>query len=119
MCSHLPLQESVGSRRGQEYHTASGATLVNQGQRCIKAMTDDGVAVQMTYQVTDVTKPLNSVSKICDQGNSVTFNSVGGVHRELVDRGNDAVFEGKWGVRAERVGAFTKQPTNGSVNSAD
>ena len=32
----------------------------------------------MTYQVTNVTKPLNSVSKICDQENIVVFSKNGG-----------------------------------------
>ena len=61
--------------RGQEYHTANGAKLVNQGQRRIKAVTEEGVAVQRTYQVSDVTKPLNAVSKIFDQENVVFFQT--------------------------------------------
>ena len=69
----LPMQESAGSKSGQEYHTAKGAKLVNHGQRRIKEVTEDGVAVQMAFQVTNVTKPLNSVSKICDQRNIVVY----------------------------------------------
>ena len=47
-----------------------GATLIHQGQRT-KVVTEAGPTVQMTYQVTNVTRPLNSASKICDQGSTV------------------------------------------------
>ena len=37
----------------------------------------------MTYQVAEVTKPLNSVSKMCDAGNVVTFTAHGGTIKNL------------------------------------
>ena len=37
----------------------------------------------MTYQVADVTKPLNSVSKMCDARNVVTFTAEGGTIKNL------------------------------------
>ena len=37
----------------------------------------------MTYQVADVTKPLNSVTKMCDSGNVVTFTAEGGTIKNL------------------------------------
>ena len=79
LCKHLPIEPSLGSVRGQEYVTANGTRLPNQGQRRIQGVTDQGLPVNLTYQVTGVTKPLNSVSRICDQGNIVTFGPDGGV----------------------------------------
>ena len=104
VCHHLPMQESAGSKRGQEYHTANGAKLVNQGQRRIKAVTEEGVDVQMTYQVANVTKPLNSVSKICDQGNIVVFSKNGGC---IVNRTGNSIFSRKRCVHAAHMGTFT------------
>ena len=63
---HSPLTESLGSRAGQEYRTAGGERLRNQGERHIQACTDEWCLVGMTYPVADVTKPLKSVSKMCD-----------------------------------------------------
>ena len=57
--------------------------MKNKGQRCVQAWTDEGSPVVMTYQVAEVTKPLNSVSKICDAGNVVTFTAQGGTIRNL------------------------------------
>ena len=30
------------------------------------------------YQIADVTRPLNSVSRVCDEGNNVLFTQTGG-----------------------------------------
>ena len=59
-CPHIPLTESLGSRAGQEYRTAGGERLRNEGQCHIQAWTDEWCPVGMTCQVADVTKPLNS-----------------------------------------------------------
>ena len=107
VCQHLPLQESAWSKRGQEYHTANGARLVNQGQRRIKAVTEEGVAVQMTYQVTNVTKPLNSVSKICDQGNIVVFSKSGGCIVNTWSGQETPFLSRKRCVHAAHMGSFT------------
>ena len=75
-CPHLPVTESLGSRAGQEHRTAGGERL-NKGQRHIHPWTDEGCPVGMTYQVADVTIQLNSVSKMCDAGDAVTFGVEG------------------------------------------
>ena len=74
-CPHIPLAESPGSPAGQEYRTAGGERLRNKGQRHLQAWTDEGCPVGMTHQVADVTKPLSSVSTMCDAGDVVTFNA--------------------------------------------
>ena len=75
VCRHLPVQELFGRQCEQEYHTASGATLVSQRLRCIKAVAEDGIGVQMTYQVTGVAKPLPFLSIICCEGSAVVSSS--------------------------------------------
>ena len=44
----------------------------------MQAWTDEGCPDGMTYQVADVTKPLNLVSKMCDAGNVVALTVEGG-----------------------------------------
>ena len=74
-CPHIPL--------GQEYRTAGGERLKNEGQRHMQAWTDEGSTVGMTYQVAEVTKPVNSGLKLCDAENVVTFTAEGGTMKNL------------------------------------
>ena len=60
------------------YMTADGSKLANQGQKTIKGCTAEGVNVSMTYQVADVSRPLNSVGRITDMNNLVLFEQSGG-----------------------------------------
>ena len=76
---NIPLKDSEGSRRGQVYHGAAGDKIANRGEKQINAVTESGDAYNATYQIAAVTKPLNSISKICDRGNTVIFGSNGGV----------------------------------------
>ena len=78
MCAHVPLRESPGSRRGQEYAAANGGKLENLGEREVRGYNNEGHPIQLVYQVTAVTKPLASVAKICDRGNVVVFTQEGG-----------------------------------------
>jgi hypothetical protein len=75
---HLPLREKFASRRGAEFQTADGGRIANQGRRSIPSYRQQGKSVVMEYEVTDVVKPLNAVTHICDKGNTVTFTSEGG-----------------------------------------
>ena len=78
LACHLPIVETEESRRGAEFQTAGGGKIPNQGDRVIPCFTNHGQAVEMTYSVADVVRPLNAVSQICDRGNEVTFTSDGG-----------------------------------------
>ena len=44
----------------------------------MKVWTNEGKPAMATFQCADVTRPLCSVSKICDQGNRVVFDGQGG-----------------------------------------
>ena len=74
----VPISESVGSKRGQTYMSACGEKLPNLGEKQMKVWTSEGKPAMATFQCADVTRPLCSVSKICDQGNRVVFDGQGG-----------------------------------------
>ena len=72
------MVSSRGSRSGENFKTASGALLPNQGDRIIKGTDEDGAILALRYAVADVTTALDSVAQICDAGNSVVFDKWGG-----------------------------------------
>jgi hypothetical protein len=78
MAPWLPTVPSEGSRRGQCYLSASGAKLENKGEKKFDMVTAEGNWGQATFQVAEVTRPLCSVTKICDRGNKVVFEKDGG-----------------------------------------
>ena len=77
-----PTRPSAGSIAGVTYVTANGTVMLNQGEQRVRVKTREGHLCELKMQVTNVRKPLMSVSKICDAGHSVTFRSDGG---EIVD----------------------------------
>jgi hypothetical protein len=62
-----PLEESEGSKKGRRYIAANG-------QKVPKMSTDDGLPLQVCWQVTKVVKPLLSVSKLTSNGNVVILD---------------------------------------------
>ena len=72
------LRETEESRGGQFYVCAGGREIPNYGERTLTLSTSDLSSVRnMTFQVTDVTKALGSVSKIVANGNKVVFDESG------------------------------------------
>ena len=57
---------------------ANGESISNMGQRNIKALTNEGGVVAMTWQVADIKRPLASIGRICDAGNTAIFTKLGG-----------------------------------------
>ena len=76
--SNVKMRESEMSKEGKGYKVANGTQIPNMGEKQIQWVDDRGMIGQMTMQVTDVTKVLASVSKVCDAGNTVTFGARGG-----------------------------------------
>ena len=74
-----PVTDSAGSLRGQHYIAASDHRIPNLGEHFFNIVTEDGLDSKLKYQVAEVSRPLNSVSDICDNGNRVLFGSSGGV----------------------------------------
>ena len=75
---NIPLMETEASRQGQTYHTADGGVIKNKGEKTVTMYSEDGDQFRARYQITDVTRPLNSISRVCDQGNNVLFTKTGG-----------------------------------------
>lgn len=74
----IKTRESVGSREGREYLSASGDVLKNLGEKNLEVVTSEGIPATTTFQIADVTRPLCSIAKVCDKGNRVIFDSNGG-----------------------------------------
>ena len=73
-----PVVETEASRPGQIYHTAGGGVIKNKGEKTVTMYSETGDQYRARYQITDVIRPLNSVSRVCDQGNNVLFTQTGG-----------------------------------------
>ena len=58
--------------------TAGGQRIPNIGEQVVNFITNEGTKSSIKWQNADVTKPLLSVSHICDSGNEVTFSKEGG-----------------------------------------
>ena len=72
------IEESAGSRAGQNFLTAGGHRMPNKGQVRLAMRADNGRKgrdIRTTFQVAKVTRPLMSVSKICDAGMSMRFTA--------------------------------------------
>ena len=74
----VEIQESTGSKAGRKYLSACGEVLQNLGEKHIQFHTEEGMQAKTTFQIADVTRPLCSVAKVCDQGNTVVFHATGG-----------------------------------------
>ena len=77
----------------------------------------DGRACQLKYQMADVTRPLNSVSEICDaggvEGQHVVFGRYGGCIINL-DTGRRTPFSREEGIYI--LDTWTKPPKNGPAS---
>ena len=83
MVPSVKIVPSEGSKRGMKYTSASKHKLPNLGQQAIHACTEDGHMTDVLFQVADVSKPLISVSALCERGNRVIFGKAGGIVKNL------------------------------------
>ena len=70
------VSESPGSRRRQNFIVGNGSKVPNEGQVDLNLQANvDGqpTLLQSCFQVAEITRPLMSVSRICDQGLSCLF----------------------------------------------
>jgi hypothetical protein len=96
MCPAYPIEESEGSRRGQEFMSASEDTLPNLGEQKLNVILGNGKETAIMYQIADVSRALNAVTEICDAGhpdygNRVIFGRGGGVI-ENIETGKQTPF---------------------------
>ena len=70
------LDESPGSRRGQEFLTGDGGAIPNLGQKRLNFFDEStSKPIASVFQISAVTRPLMSVGRICDEGHNVTFGA--------------------------------------------
>ena len=80
VCAFAPLHK--GAKFGIEYEIANGDTVSNMGERsclmrtCATDTEDD--AMEVIFQVVDVSKSLLSVHRVCEQGHDVVFSAKDG-----------------------------------------
>ena len=72
------VQDSPGSRRGQNFIVGNGERVPNEGQISVNFEADLGGGgetdqLRSVFQVADMMRPLMSVSQICDQGFEYVF----------------------------------------------
>ena len=65
------------SKPGIKYALANGELVDNEGEKKMVMSTAEGVVREFTAQVTEVNKPLLSVSKMVNAGYTVTFSPEG------------------------------------------
>ena len=78
IANSIPLMETEASRQGQTYHVADGGVIKNKGEKTVTMYSEDGDQFRARHHITDVTRPLNSISRVCDQGNNVLFTKTCG-----------------------------------------
>ena len=82
LCPLYPVVPSAGSMAGQEYMSASNDLIPNLGEQVLDVVLDGGQESQIKYQIAEVSRPLNSISEICDAGGDhgqmVIFGRSGG-----------------------------------------
>lgn len=114
MAPGVPIRESEGSREGRNFTTATGAPIKNLGEQELHIVTDNGLDTTVLFQLADVSRPLMSVSAICDKGNRVIFGKSGGVIQNIAT-GQEIPFERQGGIYA--LGIWLRGPS-GSVPEA-
>ena len=90
-------------KKGTRYAAANGSTTLNQGQVKLSMKTWEGRRGNLNYQVTGVSQSLTSVARLCDLGNTVTFDTEGDIVN--AQTGRRTRFERKGGVYVLEVEA--------------
>ena len=97
MCPQYAVEDSDASRAGVYYTGANGGKLYNLGQTHVPVALDNGARAMATFQVAEVSRPLMSVSKVCEMGNRVIFGVNGGYILNL-ETGGTTQFVKKEGI---------------------
>ena len=79
MAPQFTVHDSIASRAGVYYTSANGGKIMNLGEQHVPVCLSNGARTIATFQVADVSRPLMSVSKLCEMGNRVIFGANGGM----------------------------------------
>jgi len=75
MLENEPTTEGQAKKNGVRYVAAKGARMENHGEKKVRFKKSGGSTLNsITFQVTDVGKPLAAVSRILDRGSTVVFS---------------------------------------------
>ena len=69
---HAYIVQSAGSMRKQNFVVGNGQKVPNEGEIHLN-LEAGGVPLKSVFQVAEVTRPLMSVGRVCDQGLSCLF----------------------------------------------
>ena len=75
--NEFKVKSTPGSKAGMKFRAANGTAIDYYGERKVRWVISTGKQVNMTLQVMDVTKPLGSVSRMVQEGNTVIFSQSG------------------------------------------
>ena len=114
MAPGVAVRPSAGSREGRIFTSCTGAAIPNLGEQELHVVTDNGLDTTVLFQLADVSRPLMSVSAICDRGNRVMFGRNGGVIQNL-ETGQGIPFERQGGVYA--LGIWIRGPSSAAAPS--
>ena len=76
-CNDIPLEDINRSRLGYAYEVAGGHRIINEGQRNMTRMSQDGDLNNMEFQVVGANKPFLSVIEFVDAGHRIVLESGG------------------------------------------
>ncbi len=106
------VEESPGSKAGRHFVAANGSRIQNQGQVTAQmSHTKLGTSFGSTFQMANVSRPLYSVSKMCDMGAQVTIDA----KKALVYKNGKllARFERQGGLYLAEFTVMPRKPTAG------
>ena len=70
----VPIKPSAGSKVGQTYKVANGASIPNKGEKKIEGQNSSGIPMNIKAQVAPVSKFLASIGKMVKAGNKVVMD---------------------------------------------
>ena len=74
---NYPVKENKASKIGVKYASATGEEIPNLDEIILPLKTKGGGRNKMRMQVVEVSRPLASVKRICEAGNTVVFDEGG------------------------------------------
>ena len=79
LAAHIDPRPSPMSKRGGHYATANGGNVPNLGEKELETFHGvTGEKEKVSFQVAEVSRPLESISQHCDEGKRAIFGSAGG-----------------------------------------
>ena len=79
MAPRFIIHDSIASRSGVNFTSANVGKIMNLGEQHVPVCLSNGANTIATFQVADVSRPLMSVSKLCEMRTRDMFGPNGGV----------------------------------------